>query len=209
MKSLSMGKFQEEYYMMNAKGKSYMAHLSEKGKELEEKVKTISRAKVNKDIQRKLSNGYSDESTEFVRHFEAGYCPHCAAGGKLQSLLEDYCPQHGDVYECYVAAKLSLEGEEVTNKRETPKLSAAEAAADPAHYKDIVPGYEYMQLMEHLLGYEGTVDHLKGQIYKYLMRCGKKDDPYQEMLKVQWYSNYLTTMMKRKADGDFPYTPKD
>ena len=187
---------------MNAKGKSYMAHLSEKGKELEEKVKTISRAKVNKDIQRKLSNGYSDESTEFVRHFEAGYCPHCAAGGKLQSLLEDYCPQHGDVYECYIAAKLSLEGGEVTNKREN-----AEKAADPAHYKGIVNNLQYMDVMCHILGYEGVKAHLRGQIYKYLMRMGKKDEEIQEALKVKWYADYLVKVIDCYEAGNFP--PKE
>jgi hypothetical protein len=139
----------------------------------------------------------------FMKVYEAGFCPKCKGPQRLED--GDRCPIHGDMYESYLMAK--HQGNPVP--KETPKLSAAEAAADPAHYKDIVPGYEYMQLMEHLLGYEGTVAHLKGQIYKYLMRCGKKDDPYQEMLKVQWYSNYLTEMMKRKTNGDFPHTPEN
>ena len=63
---------------------------------------------------------------------------------------------------------------------------------NPQHYKDIVPGYEYMDCMEHMLqGWEGVEAHLLGQVYKYLMRCGKKDAPEQELKKAQWYLERL------------------
>ena len=63
---------------------------------------------------------------------------------------------------------------------------------NPAHYKEIVPGYEYMDCMEHMLkGWEGVEAHLLGQVYKYLMRCGKKDLPEQELKKAQWYLERL------------------
>jgi hypothetical protein len=62
----------------------------------------------------------------------------------------------------------------------------------PAHYKEIVPGYEYMDMMVHMLkDFEGVEAHLMGQVYKYLMRYGKKDDKTQELKKAQWYLNYL------------------
>ena len=33
-----------------------------------------------------------------------------------------------------------------------------------------------------------------GQVYKYLMRYGKKDAKLQELKKAQWYLNYLIAM---------------
>ena len=65
-------------------------------------------------------------------------------------------------------------------------------AVDPKHYKDIIPGYQYMNLMEWLLiPFQGVEAHLMGQIYKYLMRYGKKDNKVQELGKVEWYNTYL------------------
>jgi hypothetical protein len=61
----------------------------------------------------------------------------------------------------------------------------------PSHYKEIVPGYEYMDMMMYML--PDPKSHLLGQIYKYLMRCGKKDEELQELKKAQWYLNYLIT----------------
>jgi len=88
-------------------------------------------------------------------------------------------------------------------------IETAKKAASPAHYKDIVPGYEYMDMMCHILGFDGVVAHLKGQIFKYLMRIGKKDIPLQEALKVQWYANYLANVYEMEANGSFPPTPDE
>ena len=65
-------------------------------------------------------------------------------------------------------------------------------AISPKHYKEIVPGYEYMDMMVYMLdGFDGVEAHLMGQIYKYLMRYGKKDHKVQELEKVEWYLKYL------------------
>jgi hypothetical protein len=65
-------------------------------------------------------------------------------------------------------------------------------AVSPKHYKDVVPGLQYMQMMKYMLdGFEGDEAHLMGQIYKYLMRYGKKDAKNQELGKVYWYLCYL------------------
>lgn len=77
-----------------------------------------------------------------------------------------------------------------------------------SHYQDIIPGYEYMDIMEHILGYEGVCAHLKGQIYKYMMRMGRKDSALQEATKVSWYSERLRTTIALFNEGLFPRTPK-
>ena len=80
-------------------------------------------------------------------------------------------------------------------KKEHDYVRYEDATSDkisPAHYKEIVPGYEYMDMMVHMLDdLKGVEAHLMGQVYKYLMRYGKKDDKTQELKKAQWYLNYL------------------
>jgi hypothetical protein len=62
---------------------------------------------------------------------------------------------------------------------------------NPDHYQGIVANYQYIECMEFILGKEGLKSHLLGQIYKYLMRMGKKDSELQEVRKVVWYSRCL------------------
>lgn len=73
-------------------------------------------------------------------------------------------------------------------------------AVSGSHYNDVVPGYQYMEMMQHMLdGKEGVESHLLGQVYKYLMRAGKKDDVEQEYRKARWYLNCL---VKYKQTGE-------
>jgi hypothetical protein len=75
------------------------------------------------------------------------------------------------------------------------------SAISPSHYKEILPGYEYMDMMVHMLDRMGGIEaHLMGQIYKYLMRYGNKDDKLQELGKVHWYLTYL--MIIQDADEE-------
>lgn len=83
-----------------------------------------------------------------------------------------------------------------------------ELAGSRAYYKDVVPGYEYMDVMEHVLGFEGTVEHLRGQIFKYLFRLGKKDDRSSESEKIAWYAARLDDVIKRWKKGEFPCKPQ-
>jgi hypothetical protein len=52
---------------------------------------------------------------------------------------------------------------------------------------------QYMDLMEYLLTNEEYQGHLKGQIWKYLLRAGKKDNKAQEAGKAKWYLERLQT----------------
>ena len=71
-------------------------------------------------------------------------------------------------------------------------ISSVEAAVNPVHYKDVIPGYQYMQTQLYLLkGFEGVEAHLLGQIYKYAMRLGKKDSKLQDASKIAWYAECL------------------
>lgn len=69
-------------------------------------------------------------------------------------------------------------------------------AINPSHYKGIVGNYQYIECMEFILGYEGLKAHLLGQIYKYMMRMGKKDSEQQELGKVIWYSKCLQILLR-------------
>jgi len=69
-------------------------------------------------------------------------------------------------------------------------------AINPEHYQGIVGNYQYIECMEFILGYEGLKAHLMGQIYKYMMRMGKKDSEQQELGKVIWYSRCLQILLR-------------
>lgn len=77
--------------------------------------------------------------------------------------------------------------------------SSIDAVINPKHYKNVAAGKQYMELMVDMLDNKSGVEaHLFGQIYKYLMRCGNKDDEVQELEKALWYLNAL---IKYKKEG--------
>jgi hypothetical protein len=70
---------------------------------------------------------------------------------------------------------------------------------NPKHYKNVAAGKQYMELMVDMLaGKSGVEAHLFGQVYKYLMRCGNKDQEVQELKKALWY---LEALIKYKTEG--------
>ena len=96
------------------------------------------------------------------------------------------------VAECDAWDYLSVEQSRRLTEDFTP---TSKDAISPSHYKDIIPGYEYMDLMVYMLNDLGGIEaHLIGQIYKYLMRYGMKDSKLQELGKVHWYLTYLMMM---------------
>ena len=101
------------------------------------------------------------------------------------------------VAECDAWDYLSIEQSRALHEEPTSENNAI----SPSHYKEILPGYEYMDMMVHMLDRMGGIEaHLMGQIYKYLMRYGNKDDKLQELGKVHWYLTYL--MMIQDADEE-------
>ena len=80
---------------------------------------------------------------------------------------------------------------------------------NPSYYQDVVPGYQYIQLMEHLLPrYEDPfVAGVMAHIYSYAFRLGQKDSLEQDTTKLAWYAAYLADYAKRKAAGQTPYQP--
>jgi len=70
---------------------------------------------------------------------------------------------------------------------------------NPPHYKNVAAGKQYMELMVDMLESKSGVEaHLFGQVYKYLMRCGNKDQEVQELNKALWY---LQALIKYKSEG--------
>ena len=57
-----------------------------------------------------------------------------------------------------------------------------------AHYSGTIQPLEYMQAQ---MSQEEFRGFLKGNIIKYVSRCGKKDDPVKEMTKVLRYAEWL------------------
>jgi len=91
------------------------------------------------------------------------------------------------------------EHEEYTLSKEFFTESKINDIINPKHYKNVAAGKQYMELMVDMLANKSGVEaHLFGQVYKYLMRCGNKDDEVQELEKALWY---LTALIKYKKEG--------
>jgi len=74
---------------------------------------------------------------------------------------------------------------------------------DRHYYKDIIPGYRYVDLMVHLLTrWNGNHALLLGQVYKYLMRAGKKGNELEDLNKAQWYLTELISDLQFRHDED-------
>lgn len=98
-----------------------------------------------------------------------------------------------------IPTKLISSEEETNMSKANPKDNIS-AAVDPKHYKDVIPGFQYMEMMQYMLADKtGVESHLLGQVYKYLLRAGKKDDVEQEYRKAKWYLNCL---IKFKQTGE-------
>jgi|AOAMet1_04_M0_20_1038515.scaffolds.fasta_scaffold32465_1 hypothetical protein len=70
--------------------------------------------------------------------------------------------------------------------------SLRETAINPSHYKEIVPGFEYFDIMDHVLkGWNGSQAAALANAYKYLLRLGKKDEVLQDLGKSLWYLERL------------------
>lgn len=77
--------------------------------------------------------------------------------------------------------------------------TSKETSINPNHYKNIVPGLQYMEMMQYML--DDVESHLMGQIYKYLMRNGKKDHELKELKKSRWYLDFLIAYIE---NGRYP-----
>ena len=85
-----------------------------------------------------------------------------------------------------------------------------DAIINPKHYKMLSSevmskhpdGMEYIDLMAYLLeGHTGVQAHLLGQIYKYSMRLGKKDNKLQDAKKIEWYASRLAKEIEESSNG--------
>lgn len=86
-------------------------------------------------------------------------------------------PENGAIDECQVPYEFTVE----------PTTPAPPNYYDK-HYDGAIQPIELMQL---ILTPEEFKGFLKGNIIKYTMRCGKKDDPEKEFTKIRRYKQWL------------------
>jgi hypothetical protein len=57
-----------------------------------------------------------------------------------------------------------------------------------SHYKDVIPGWQYMEIMQHLVKNMTPAESAAlTHTFSYLSRFGEKDDRRQEAIKALWY----------------------
>jgi len=80
------------------------------------------------------------------------------------------------------------------------ELSLRQAAINPGHYKDVVPGFEYFDIMDHVLeGWKGSQAACLANAYKYMFRLGKKDAVLQDLGKAMWYLERLKENIEKEG----------
>jgi len=79
-----------------------------------------------------------------------------------------------------------LEVQEMSNKVKNPNV---------LHY-EIYPNVEAIDIMKKMLSKDEYIGYLKGNILKYQLRLGKKDDVTKELVKIKDYTNELEELLK-------------
>lgn len=69
-------------------------------------------------------------------------------------------------------------------------------AADAKHYQTLVQ--QPIEIMQRLMTKEQFIGFCHGNVIKYALRCGHKDDPAKEMEKVRQYADWYV----RAARGE-------
>ena len=77
------------------------------------------------------------------------------------------------------------------NKVKNPNVS---------HY-DIWLGFEAIDIMKAILTKDEYIGYLKGNILKYQLRLGKKDDVQKEIVKIKDYQRELNSILGVKNDN--------
>jgi len=81
-----------------------------------------------------------------------------------------------------------------------PETDAIANAVSPSHYKDVVPGLEYFDVMDYVLeDWKSSQSHALGNAFKYLFRLGKKDNPVQDAKKAVWYLERLISDLEKNG----------
>ena len=109
---------------------------------------------------------------------------------------EDCAPEAEEAVETDFHGDFSGMSDEVKDSIINPKHYKIFAPEDYVDYPD---GIEYMDLCDKALAHlSGVESHLVGQILKYTLRVGKKDDMEQDATKIQWYATRLVETVKGK-----------
>lgn len=66
------------------------------------------------------------------------------------------------------------------------------------HY-ELWEGCESIEVLEATLSIDELIGWCKGNILKYRLRIGHKDDPLKEIKKIMTYENYLAYLFQKKG----------
>ena len=69
---------------------------------------------------------------------------------------------------------------------------------NPEHYK--AGGIETIDFIQAKLSDDEFIGYLKGNLFKYLSRAGKKNDEVQDLEKAQWYLRKLLEQKEKKNE---------
>lgn len=67
------------------------------------------------------------------------------------------------------------------------------------HY-ELWLGFESIEVLEATLSIDELIGWCKGNILKYRLRIGHKDDPLKEIKKIRTFENYLAYLFTKKGE---------
>lgn len=108
----------------------------------------------------------------------------------------------------------SVEVETPHTEVKTPDMEKALAAAHAAHYMDVIPGKQYIQLVSLIFSQRPTMTpieaHIIGSILKYTLRVGQKPGvmPEQDALKIVRWGEILVQYYSEGANFTMPASLK-
>lgn len=150
--------------------------------------KRIMTAMLNKEAQERHS--------QHIMNMEAEYQAEIEWSGSSLTAQEELSASREGLPTTDFHGDFSKMSEELKDSIINPKHYKIFSPEDYAEYPD---GIEYMDLCDKALAHlSGVESHLVGQILKYTLRVGKKDDMEQDATKIEWYASRLVKCVKGK-----------
>lgn len=84
--------------------------------------------------------------------------------------------------------------------RKTATKKTVEGAVRPTHYKDYIPGMQWIDAIQNRYSSREFIAAVDMQVDKYLARKGKKDEDIQELKKSLWYLRYLVAFQENHLE---------
>ena len=135
-----------------------------------------------------------EDDLQYCTKHHTSYVTECHSCYREKTECIHGVPFDSECVECEEDAMLVKAGRERSCKE---KLDNSHPLKNPesSHY-DLWSGLEAIEVLEAVMTKEELIGWCKGNILKYRLRVGRKDEPLKELKKIETYENYLKYLEK-------------